>query len=887
MDVNGLPFRMLSERADFGLSAKTAEGRAASGLAFRDATGHVCLARQQPVPALAEHELFARRMIGTASPVMDPGGSFAWVAGGRIRASGFRPGDVELDVELAAGPPPDDMALGADDILYVAQQGSVLLHDLRGRFADALAARDDFSAHLLAPLPGGGAWAFDRGRRRLAVVRGRPLRQFGLSDPAPTRFGRVEPNPDPPRLEMLGAAALGAALDVVAIAASPGGALAMLAWEAGEMALLLTFEAGRFVPRFRLAGLRFPYALAFVDATNVAVLASNGAAPAAQAFVYPVDAAPTPERALPPDGRIFPLREPWAGKFANGLLKTAHYPTAATAAPAPARMRPLHALSGGRHARSGEVMIGPIDGGADGCVWHRLYAEAALPDGCAIDLYLHASDIPTLPAGPDVAWARHRLLPAPRAETPAAVPVGAWLAAPSEVPFAAPRLRCPAKPGRAGLFTLLLQHGGRRVRRIRGRHLWIRMELSGNGRTTPEIAACRVYGGRLSWRDRYLPGFYTEMLSGDDAVSSGPATASDFLERLLHTHEGVLTELEGRIAESWQMSEPATAPDAALPWLGRWIGVGALSGEAPQRLRQRLAAAPFTARLNGTAGGLRAALELATGGHVIRGGTLDRAGAAPRPGDLALAATGDDRTRMLMLGEVPGEGCVCLAGGAVSKGEIVVVEGFRLRRTFATILGADLADEDDPLTMGLATSGNSFVGDTLILGDEARDELLALFRSEIDAAAADTAAVRAFYERLAFRVLVLVRGGPDRTEMQRLSECAAAAAPAHVEVTCHPAHDPLIVGAASLVGIDTFLEKKALPRPFRIGESGVGMGDLVHGSGYLDPRADGPASWPPAAAIDGPREVWRGSSFTLSALRSRATPGRQLTRHIWTFEEEN
>ena len=141
-----------------------------------------------------------------------------------------------------------------------------------------------------------------------------------------------------------------------------------------------------------------------------------------------------------------------------------------------------------------------------------------------------------------------------------------------------------------------------------------------------------------------------------------------------------------------------------------------------------------------------------------------------------------------------------LAGGAVTGGAIVVLEGYRLRRTFATILGADLADENDPLTLGLAASGNSFVGDTLILGDEAQRAFLALFAADLPQSAADRAAVAAFYERLAHRVLVLVRQDDRTVDLRRIAAAAATAAPAHVEASVFAVEQPLIVAASSLVG---------------------------------------------------------------------------------------
>jgi phage tail-like protein len=540
------------------------------------------------------------------------------------------------------------------------------------------------------------------------------------------------------------------------------------------------------------------------------------------------------------------------------------------------------------YAREGTVLIGPIDSGVAGCIWHRIYAEAALADESAIDLQLHSDDNPAVPAVPqslaDGNWALHRILPHRRDDTPAGTPVAGWLASSSEIPNAPPMLKCEPRIGKAGLFTLLIQYPGLKVRRIAGRYLWIALTMRGNSQCSPELAALRIYAGRRSWRDTYLPHFYSETLSGSDASQIGPATPRDFMERFLHAHEGALTELEGRIAASWELTDPATAPEPTLPWLGQWIGISPARGEAASRMRQRLLAAPYTALLNGTLGGLLAALELATGGQLISGGRIDPGKPVPSPGQLAIARAGDLAVRSLMLSLDRGGSCVFLTGGSATKGDIVVVEGFRLRRTFATILGADLADETDPLTLGTAQSGNSFVGDTLILGDAARSELLALYGPQIDAARSDTAAVAQFYSRLAFQVMVLVRGVTDDAEFKRLTDVVEAEVPAHVEPQVQHARSPLIVGAASLVGLDTYL---AVTEPFQrvqLGETVIGEGDFVAGWGGLDSRADGPVPTAPTASADAPNSVWVGNSFTLSALASRAANQARIERYIWTWE---
>jgi hypothetical protein len=71
----------------------------------------------------------------------------------------------------------------------------------------------------------------------------------------------------------------------------------------------------------------------------------------------------------------------------------------------------------------------------------------------------------------------------------------------------------------------------------------------------------------------------------------------------------------------------------------------------------------------------------------------------------------------------------------------------------------------------------------------------------------------------------------------------------------------------------------------RLNRTIIGSGDQVRNEGWLDDRADGPTQRAPFAKADGPHTVWRGSSFVLSALRSRARDGRSLNRYIWTWEK--
>ena len=368
------------------------------------------------------------------------------------------------------------------------------------------------------------------------------------------------------------------------------------------------------------------------------------------------------------------------------------------------------------------------------------------------------------------------------------------------------------------------------MRTLRGRFLRVRVELSGDGRASPEVAAVRAYASRFSYLNRYLPQMYRENRFGPDAdqviadVTSRATTPADFLERFLDNFEGILTPLEDRIAASYLLTDPVTTPDDALEWLGSWIGMSFDPAYPVERRRAMLIQAPDLYREHGTLQGLERALDIAT-------------------------------------------------GGGVSHGQIVVVEDFRLRRTFATILGADLADEDDPLLAGISASDNSFVGDTLFLGDENKKEFLALFGLDALRGQQEEQAVAALFDSLAHRVTVLVHEEVVPQDLGLIRRVVDAETPAHVQATVATASQPFIVGVASLVGVDSYLSPKPRPGPVRVGSSQIGLRDLILHPPSLDPRLEAGRyghAFSGAAAPHG-----RGRPSCRGARRRQLHPGRE------------
>jgi phage tail-like protein len=757
--------------------------------------------------------------------------------------------------------PVSDITVGTDDVLYLAANSALWLVDLRGRFElTQLLAPDGFKPQRLASCPSGGVWVLDVEQGALARVLGLPLftQPLYTARNAASGFVAQDPNPNPPRWQPL-AGRLPVTEKAVAIASNGRGTLLVLSLTrpAGGAWIRTLLNDGRLSLPLALAGPRLPHTLGWLDPQRIAVatrgqlvsasgqmrdpgvytyalpdalLARLSSASGEHDVVLPQDIA----RPLLAQGDYYPLANWTGGPFVSATpALPLHYPRHADAGVEPAKVarvsnaaRASYGLvinaAAGRSADARVLAsLGLLDTRDPATVWHRLYAEAVVPAGCAMIVWLAVSDTgpPEFAAGapgrrarwyPHVIGERTALPPAVLDSLPVDTPRAAWVKEPTEVAHGQSVLCCApeaaTRDGRAGLFTVLIQRAAMSVRALQGPRLWVAVELFGDGRATPELVALRAYAGRVSYRDRYLPALYHERVFGEEAQRPGRATGADFLDRFLHLFEGLFSDIEGRIAASALVTDAMACPPDALPWLASWIGMSLEPGLPLQRARWMLANAAQLARRHGTLAGLQLALDIAT-------------------------------------------------DGAVTRGRIVVVEDFRLRRTLSTILGAQLEDSTDPLTSGIARSGNSVLGDSLFLGDAKTlqdDKLktfLALFRRiDADSAAARTllqrervAAHHALFDELSHRVTVLVHEELPGDELGLVQRLAELGAPAHVLVRVVRAAYPFMVGVASLIGADTFLRAAPLARPVRVGPgeqtSSLGSVDTLRGEASLDAHA--------------------------------------------------
>jgi phage tail-like protein len=250
------------------------------------------------------------------------------------------------------------------------------------------------------------------------------------------------------------------------------------------------------------------------------------------------------------------------------------------------------------YARSGRVVSFALDSGIPGCVWHRLFLEACLPEHTSLTVRTRTSDTLDPPIGIDeppggfpvrppqgFAAADMRVVddaPTYLAGAPDFVPVPRLLHRPAgaDRPLYRPELR---EDTPLDLYEGL-------VFAPPGRYLWIELTLGGTDRVTPTVRGLRAYYPRPSYL-RYLPAIYRE-----------DAPAAEFLDRLLSIFEVFHSELDAVRDHLAALFDPTSVPPEALDWLAGWLGL-VLDRRWPEERRRKLVAS--AARLYKRRGTLR------------------------------------------------------------------------------------------------------------------------------------------------------------------------------------------------------------------------------------------------------------------------------------------
>jgi len=408
-----------------------------------------------------------------------------------------------------------------------------------------------------------------------------------------------------------------------------------------------------------------------------------------------------------------------------------------------------------------------LDSGLPETTWHRVYLEGCIPKGCQLVLYAKAYNTEEQRATTpfirqsDWHWCQHR----------------------SDQAFGQGLV--DAKPNESGLFELLLQRNKGPVRRLNGRYCQLRLVLESNGHTSPAIHALKVYYPRFSYQEAYFPEFMHQEMAVDLSLDGQAANGADFRERLLASVEGVLTPLEGKIANTEILLSPEHTPAENLPWLAELFGQTLPAHWPVTRKRRWLKESGQLQRCRGTLAGIQLALDIVT-------------------------------------------------DGGVKRGEVVVVENFRLRRTMATIIGLNMDDKDHPLTLGTGISGNSLVGKSLILSDGDAKEFLALFAPDV-ATKQEQAIVEGFFDDHAHQVTVLLHGS-TRAQQNSIDEMLAEQMPAHLQYKIHDTDYPFVLGLSPLLSVDTYLEKQADSRAVILNDTSLGREGVLKNSAALSPQ---------------------------------------------------
>lgn len=339
------------------------------------------------------------------------------------------------------------------------------------------------------------------------------------------------------------------------------------------------------------------------------------------------------------------------------------------------------------------------------------------------------------------------------------------------------------EPNYTGLFELLLQRPSGNVRQLRGRYLAIRLVFQTDGRRSPVIYNMRIHYPRVCMQQAYLPALFHQ--EEQYQTGSTAANGADVRERFLASFEGMLTPIETDIASAETLLYPSATPADYLPMLANMLGAKLPAQWPEARQRRFIASIGKLQQWRGTMLGVQLILDIMT-------------------------------------------------DGGVARGEVVLVENFRLRRTMATLLGISMDDADHPLTLGTGQSGNSIVGDSLILSDDDSRAFLALFNPDL-ANSDEKKAVDEFFQKYSHRISILLHGNA-RSQRALVKHTLEQHMPAHVQWSIYETGHPFVLGLAPLLAVDTFIEHKTPPRPVVLNDTWLGNEGLINNPVALSPE---------------------------------------------------
>ncbi len=225
--------------------------------------------------------------------------------------------------------------------------------------------------------------------------------------------------------------------------------------------------------------------------------------------------------------------------------------------------------------RSGIWYTELLDSDIFDCSWHRIEVEAeTLPPGARLEIDTFTAPLKekrrTRSGIADKLWQRNPAL------------IGS-LQAPRKTRVSGPENDAGTNSQRTDFL----------IQNPPGQLLFLRIRLSGDGRTTPRLRGLRVHFPRSSYL-QHLP-----------AIFSGDSESRHFLERFLSIFQTDWDDIERRVENLFHYFDPDTVPDAFLPYLASWLDVPLEGDWGPEQNRRLLVAAIRSLGKRGTPRALR------------------------------------------------------------------------------------------------------------------------------------------------------------------------------------------------------------------------------------------------------------------------------------------